>query len=493
MSDDRMSFDVPAQLSRLYARTAGSAPSAVELLPGAGSNRRYYRIHGQTTMIGVAGTDAAENKAFVELSHHFHSIGIPVPEVYDIDEDSMTYLQEDLGTTSLFDFISSGRENGEWTDEQHHALRRTIAALPKLQWEGARGLDFSSVCFPVASMDRQSLMWDLNYFKYCFLKPMEVDHSEVLLERDFTTLCDKILRFDTPTFMYRDFQSRNVMLDSNGSPRFIDFQGGRRGPYHYDVVSFLWQAKAHYPQALRDELIDEYIRASEPYINIDPIGFRRELCLFVLLRTLQVLGAYGLRGLVQRKPHFINSIPAAIDNLRTLLADMPDGMPHLHEVLQRIVSMPRWNSIPENRQLTVSVNSFGFRKSGIPDDDTPNGGGFVFDCRALSNPGRYVEYRSLTGRDQAVIDYLENDSGITEFLSHAYALVDVAVERYMARGFTHLMVSFGCTGGQHRSVYSAEHMARHIHEKYGVHVILRHIEQGITDIFQPVSSKLINK
>lgn len=469
------------ELSRLYIETTGSAPESVVLLPGAGSSRKYYRLRGSESLIGVVGTDVAENRAFVELSRHFRGKGLPVPEVRAVSSDGIHYLQEDLGSTSLFGVIAPGRAQGLWSDELREVLRRTIAALPAIQWKGAEGLDFDKVCFPVGSMDRQALMWDLNYFKYCFLKPAGVEHSEVLLERDFRELCDKVLEHDTPTFMYRDFQSRNVMLAADGTPRFIDFQGGRRGPYHYDVVSFLWQAQAHYPDDLREELIDEYIRASTPYVVIDGAKFRRELKLFVLLRTLQVLGAYGLRGMVQRKAHFLQSIPAAIENLRRLLDDAPEGMPYLMETLRRLVDLPRWNADKGvNKDMTVRVYSFGYRKSGIPDDNTPNGGGFVFDCRGLNNPGRYPQFLTLTGRDQAVIDFLESDGGITKYLDNAYALVDMTVADYLERGFSQLMVSFGCTGGQHRSVYAAEHMASHLNEKFGVRVVLCHREQGIT-------------
>lgn len=487
MSEDKNGTAVVDNvLYNLYQEATGYAPESIVLLPGAGSGRRYYRMRGVESLIGVVGTDVAENRAFVELSRHFRSKGLPVPEVRGISDDGIYYIQEDLGSTALFGFIAPGRTQGIWSDEQREVLRRTVAALPVLQWKGAEGLDFDGVCFPVGRMDRRALMWDLNYFKYCFLKPSGVEHSEVMLERDFTTLCDMVLEHDTPTFMYRDFQSRNVMLASDGSPRFIDFQGGRRGPYHYDVVSFLWQAQAHYPDDLRDELIDEYIEASRPYIALDGVKFRRELKLFVLLRTLQVLGAYGLRGLVQRKAHFLQSIPAAMENLRRLLddPDAPEGMPYLMDTLRRLTELPRWsNDRSQSKDMTIRVFSFGYRKSGIPEDTTPNGGGFVFDCRALNNPGRYPQYLALTGRDQPVIDFLESDGEITRFLDNAYALVDMTVDCYLERGFSQLMVSFGCTGGQHRSVYAAEHMARHLNEKYGVKVVLCHREQGISTIY----------
>lgn len=473
------------QLASLYQAYTGTAPDKVTELPASGSNRRYFRLEGSPTLIGVVGTCLEENEAFLYMADHFLKHNIPVPRVVAVADDRMSYLQEDLGDTLLFGAIEKGRLTRSFSTDERRLLADTIRLLPDIQFMGAVGMDFSK-CYPAAEFDTRSIMWDLNYFKYCFLKATGLEFSEDRLEDDFQALAEVLMRSKSSTFMYRDFQSRNVMLASDGSPRFIDFQGGRRGPYHYDVVSFLWQAQAHYPDELRDELIDEYIRASRPYIALDGAEFRRELKLFVLLRTLQVLGAYGLRGLVQRKAHFLQSIPSAIDNLRVLLddPDAPDGMPCLMDTLRRLTELPRWNNErSQSKDMTIRVFSFGYRKSGIPDDSTPNGGGFVFDCRALNNPGRYPQYLTLTGRDQPVIDFLESDGEITRFLDNAYALVDMTVDRYLERGFSQLMVSFGCTGGQHRSVYAAEHMARHLNEKYGVKVVLCHREQGISTIY----------
>lgn len=475
-----------SSLKDLYTHYAGTEPAEITELPSSGSNRRYFRLGKPgETLIGVLGTCKEENEAFLYLDNHFREQGLPVPEVVAVSPDRMAYLQQDLGDTLLFNAIEKGRKTRSFSVEERDLLAQTISLLPDFQFAGARGLDFGK-CYPAVEFDSRSILWDLNYFKYCFLKATGLEFDESRLEDDFQAMCQVLLKSCSDTFMYRDFQSRNVMLASDGSLRFIDFQGGRRGPYHYDVVSFLWQAQAHYPDELRDELIDEYIRASKPYIALDGAEFRRELKLFVLLRTLQVLGAYGLRGLVQRKAHFLQSIPSAIDNLRVLLddPDAPDGMPCLMDTLRRLTELPRWNNErSQSKDMTIRVFSFGYRKSGIPDDSMPNGGGFVFDCRALNNPGRYPQYLTLTGRDQPVIDFLESDGEITRFLDNAYALVDMTVDRYLERGFSQLMVSFGCTGGQHRSVYAAEHMARHLNEKYGVKVVLCHREQGISTIY----------
>ncbi len=475
-------------LADLFAVSTGVRPDDISRLPGAGSNRRYYRLtHGGDTLIGVAGKSREENNAFIYLSGHFREKGLPVPEVKAISADGMYYIQQDLGNVSLFDTIRQGRTTGEWSTAEIDALRRAIEILPELQWRGAEGLDFSR-CHPIPSMDSMSVMWDLNYFKYCFLKSTGIEVDEPSLEKDFLKLSEMLLATTTETFMMRDCQSRNVMLDASGKPWLIDFQGGRKGPIHYDVASMLWQAKARIPNRLKDELIDAYIEASRPYADLNPDSFKTELKLFVLFRTLQVLGAYGFRGYVERKPHFLESIPDAIANLRELIADGISGLPYLSYILNEITGLEQFNASSKPQRsdiLTVKVSSFGFRKSGIPSDDSGNGGGYVFDCRALHNPGRYTEYRHLTGMDQPVIDFLESDGKITDFLEHVFALVDNSVECYLNRGFTDLSVSFGCTGGQHRSVYCAEKMASHLHYKYPCLVRLQHIEQGIDKTIEP--------
>lgn len=337
-------------------------------------------------------------------------------------------------------------------------------------------MDFS-YCYPLAEFNRRSILWDLNYFKYCFLKTTGLEFQENLLEDDFEHMADALLQIQPQVFMYRDFQSRNVML-REGKPYFIDFQGGRKGPFYYDVASFLWQAKANYPDSLRQELIDEYLDALQPYHAIGKEQFLATLRHFVLFRTLQVLGAYGFRGYFEKKAHFIQSVPYAIENLRQLLeTDFPE-YPYLCLVLRKLTELPQFASVRNRRKLTVRVMSFSYKK-GIPEDPSGNGGGYVFDCRAVHNPGKYEQYKQLTGRDKPVIDFLEQDGEILRFLEHVDALVDAHVQRFLERGFTNLSICFGCTGGQHRSVYSAEHVARHLNEKFGVRIQLIHREQHI--------------
>ena len=451
-------------------------------LTASGSPRRYFRLTGEkTTLIGVAGTSLEENSAFIAMSKHFYALGLPVPQVLAETTDGEFYLQNDLGNTLLFDLIAEGRKTGIFSTNEKELLSKTIAKLPLVQVLGAKGFDFS-VCYPQPEFNERSVFWDLNYFKYNFLKTTGLDFQENQLEDDFVRFSDILLRSKTDTFMYRDFQSRNVMI-KDGEPYFIDFQGGRRGPLAYDVASFLWQAKANFSNELREELIQVYLDRLKELIPVNETDFRKQLNHFVLFRTLQVLGAYGFRGYFEKKPHFLQSIPFAIENLKQLLkTDFPE-YPYLVEVLKKMTGLKQFNKKPEEQKnLLVKVYSFSYR-IGIPEDSSSNGGGFVFDCRAIHNPGKYPEYVNLTGLDEPVKQFLEADGEISTFLEHAFELVDNSVKRYIERGFANLMVSFGCTGGQHRSVYSAQKMAEHISQKFGVEVELVHREQKINQNF----------
>ena len=507
------------ELKKLYKEASGLDVSEVESIPGAGSNRRYYRLKGTdgSTLIGAIGTSRDENHAFCYLAKHFTEAGLPVPQVVAESADGLRYLQSDLGNQSLFDALKGGREaGGRYNAHERELLRRTIAALPALQILGAHELDFSQ-CYPQEALDETNVLFDLNYFKYCFLKATGLDFHELKLEASFQLMARDIVNISGGAFMYRDFQARNVMLDAHENPYFIDFQGGRRGPVQYDVASFLWQASARYPKKLREELIKVYLQHLKQYQEVSEKKFRQGLQLCVLFRLLQVLGAYGFRGYFERKKHFLESIPPAMQNLRELLNEGGCPYPYLNEVLTDLVSMPQFK--PEKREevaradglkttelnpyqahpqdgpptfsrydaqgpLVVRVFSFSYGK-GIPEDTSGNGGGYVFDCRSTHNPGRYEPYKKLTGLDEPVIRFLEDDGEILTFLESVYKLADAHVRRYLQRGFTNLMFCFGCTGGQHRSVYSAQHLAEHIHKKFGVEVHICHREQGIEQVLTP--------
>lgn len=502
-------------LQQLYTRHFGFTPTTVTPLPGAGSNRQYYRLFDNEghSVVGVVGTSLDENHAFIYLAGHFKKRQLPVPQVIAVSDDGLRYLQQDLGNRSLFDALKGGREaGGRYNLHEQQLLARTIHLLPNFQIRGARELEWAN-CYPQPEFDEENVLFDLNYFKYCFLKPTDLDFHELKLEANFRLLAKDLVAESTDSFMYRDFQARNVMLDAEGNPSFIDFQGGRKGPYYYDVASFLWQASAKYPEKLRRKLIYEYYESLKNFTEVpSKRHFVQRLSLFVLFRTLQVLGAYGFRGYFERKRHFIESIPPAIENLRQLVAAGDFPYPYLVDMLRRLTELPQFarqdDGAPVERTdglrvtetnvyqahradgpatfskydgkgpLVVRVYSFSYRK-GIPEDESGNGGGYVFDCRSTHNPGRYEPYKKLTGLDEPVIRFLEDDGEILTFLESVYRLADAHVARYIQRGFTSLMFSFGCTGGQHRSVYSAQHLAEHLHRKFGIEVRICHREQNI--------------
>ncbi len=515
------------QLTDLYTQWKGEAPVKVEQLPGAGSNRQYFRMTGADGehVIGVVGTSRDEDHAFIYLTRHFTKRRLPVPRILAVSDDELRYIQTDLGAVSLYDAVKGGRDaGGRYNVKEQELLRRTIRELPNIQMRGARELDWQN-CYPQPEFDENSVLFDLNYFKYCFLKATELDFHELKLEANFRLFAKDLTSEKCDSFLYRDFQARNVML-CDGQPFFIDYQGGRKGPYYYDLASFLWQASAKYSNKLRRELIYEYYNALKDYTEVpSKRHFVGRLSLFVLFRTLQVLGAYGFRGYFERKRHFIDSIPPAIQNLRELIgtgdgqpspltSNLINQYPYLIDVLRRLCELPQFapveqpiqsradgfritdnNPYPAHPQdgpatfskydnrgpLVVRVFSFSYRR-GIPEDESGNGGGYVFDCRSTHNPGRYEPYKQLTGLDEPVIRFLEDDGEILTFLESVYRLADAHVRRYIQRGFTSLMFSFGCTGGQHRSVYSAQHLAEHIHAKFGIEVRVVHREQNIHQV-----------
>ena len=466
------------RLRALYQDHFACPADEVSPLPGSGSHRRYYRLSGAAgPAIGVIGTDPEENQAFLTEARHFHAKGIAVPEVYAATQDKLCYLQEDLGSESLYDLVAEGRRKGSYSEAEARLLCQAIAGLPKIQFEGAEGLDFS-VCYPDTEFNARMVDFDLNYFKYCFLKTAGIEFKEIPLQDDFDRLKADLLSVRTDTFLYRDFQTRNVMV-RDGKPWYIDFQGGRKGPIWYDVASFVYQARSRFPKELKERLIRSYLEALEPYMQIPEEEFRRRLRLFVLFRTLQVLGAYGYRGRYERKEYFLESIPYAMANLREIQETAFSDYPYLDGILRQLSHQE--SPVLGSDTLEVHILSFSYRK-GIPEDASGNGGGFVFDCRGMHNPGRYERFRASTGRDKEVIAFLEERGEVQGFMDHVYGLVDPSVECYIRRGFDHLQVCFGCTGGQHRSVYCAEALARHLHAKYRIRVRLTHREQGIDQV-----------
>ena len=449
-----------------------------------GSGRKIIRLSAKkTTAIGILYDVREENVAFLEFSRHFRRHGLPVPEIYAESLSHGAYLEEDLGNTTLFEFLSDHRNGAAIAPEVVEAYRKVVATLPRFQVEAGRDVNYK-VCYPRASFDRQSIAWDLNYFKYYFLRLAGIPFNEQALEHDFSRLTKFLLSASRDYFLYRDFQSRNIMLRrvrSEDEPFFLDYQGGRKGALQYDIASLLYDAKADLPPDLRQQLLDHYLNSLAGFLDLDRVAFMQYYYAYVYVRIMQALGAYGFRGFYERKEHFLQSVPYALKNLRWLLhnADLPIALPTLMEAFKSMVASDKLQGLTSTSQpdkLTVRVFSFSFHR-GLPQDDTGNGGGFVFDGRSLPNPGREERFKTLTGKDAAVIDYLNQQESVHRFLAGATALVEASVSTYQSRGFKHLMVSFGCTGGQHRSVYLAEQLAKHLRAKDGVEVVVHHREQ----------------
>ena len=482
-------------LLRLFERRFGAPPAIARPLAADGSRRRMTRLAGPAgTVIGIEGPDAEENRAFLSFSRDFRRIGLPVPEVFAADEAAGVYIVEDLGDVTLFQALTEARrrEPGAFPASMVPVYRRVLETLPRFQVDGGRAVDYA-VAHPRAAFDERSMRWDLHYFKYHFLKLAHVPFNEDRLERDFDLLTGLLLEADASHFLYRDFQSRNVMLQ-DGAPWFLDYQGGRRGALAYDVASLLYDAKAEIPAALRETLLGHYLAALAERLTVDEAAFRRGFPAFVLVRILQAMGAYGYRGFYERKPHFLRSVAPAARNLEALFASgtLPVDLPELRAAVDRIVVDPRWTreAAPDavsagaggaGPRLVVRVGSFSYAR-GIPKDPGGHGGGFVFDARALDNPGRVPAFAARTGLDADVARRLETSAGAAEFVAGARALVDAQVRAYLARGFTSLQVLFGCTGGRHRSVWCAERVAEGLRAAFpGVDVVLAHDEAARWD------------
>ena len=471
-------------LEALFLEHFGENVDSIAPLKGGGSDRKLFRLRNdKRSVIGVTNRDRQENVAFLEFSRHFHQQGLPVPEIYIDQLDAGAYLEADLGDTTLFDLITETRAREGFSQKLIDVYTQVMRILPQFQIIAGRTLDYR-FCYPRGKFDRQSMRWDLNYFKYYFLKLAQIPFNEQTLEDDFDRFTEYLLAADRDFFLYRDFQSRNVMI-KDGAPYFIDYQGGRKGALQYDVASLLFDAKADIPSEVRDELLSRYLETAGELAKIDRADFMKYYYGYVYIRIMQALGAYGFRGFYERKSHFLQSVPFAIRNLELLLrkVELPVELPALMQVFKRLVTSSILRQFGEvELKLTVRIQSFSYRH-GIPGDEKGHGGGFVFDCRALPNPGRFAEYATLTGKDPEVIAFLEQEPAVHDFLQHTGALVDSAVENYQHRNFTNLMVAFGCTGGQHRSVYCAGMLAKHLREKFNnVIVEVRHLEQEKKDI-----------
>lgn len=461
---------------QLFERWAGEYPEIVDPMPRSGSDRAYFRLKSRSRqVVGAFNPDEKENKAFIGFTRHFLSKSLNVPSVLADDAANKVYLLDDLGDTTLFSLIQIESERSRFSDTLTGIYKRVLAELPKFQIHAGKDLDYS-LCYPRAKFDRQSMMWDLNYFKYYFLKLAGIAFDEQALEDDFQKLTDYLISADHEYFLYRDFQSRNIMLKED-EIWFIDYQGGRKGALQYDLASLLYDAKANIPEEIREELLSFYIQELKNHIDVNEVEFRSYFTGFVMIRIMQAMGAYGFRGFYEKKQHFLASIPFALKNMAFLLENsgLPIELPTLIPVLNKMIHSEKLHEIGKQR-LKISVNSFSYRR-GVPVDESGHGGGFVFDCRALPNPGRLDRYRQLTGMDKEVIEFLQKEPEVSVFLQNCLQLTASSIKNYISRSFNNLTVNFGCTGGQHRSVYLAEQFAKAIGSAYDVDVVLRHREQ----------------
>jgi|WetSurSiteA1Bulk_404760.scaffolds.fasta_scaffold00024_23 aminoglycoside/choline kinase family phosphotransferase len=463
-----------------FSQWSGKKPETIVPMPESGSYRRYFRISSEIgQFMGVFNMDNRENRAFIYLDRHLLQTGNHVPEVYAENLEKHVYLEQDLGDVTLLDYLVSIRKEPDSEDRIRDIYRHVIDAMPGLQVRAAQGLDYT-ICYPRAEFDVQSMMWDMNYFKYCLLKPLKIDFFEQDLEDDFQKIVTWLIQAGSNSFMFRDFQSRNIMLHDN-ELYFIDFQGGRRGPLQYDLASLLFEAKTRLADHIRQELLDYYLSVyKRTFPWFDPDKFLEYYYGIVYLRLMQAMGAYGFRGYIERKPLFLQSLPDAVRTLSWLMRNkpLPLDLVSLPGVFEQLIDLPKIKDYEiKHDTFTVTINSFAY-KNGIPQDNTGNGGGFVFDCRALNNPGRYDEYKTLTGRDQAVVEFLESKADVMDFFMHTLHIVDHAVANYLDRGFTSLMVNYGCTGGQHRSVFMAERLSAYLKNKYAINLVITHHELG---------------
>jgi len=465
-------------LKNLFYQHYCERPIHLLPLPTSGSNRQYFRLSGNNhSAIGVFNPHILENQSYISFSNHFSTLGIRVPQVLETALTEHCYLLEDLGDKTLYALMLEQKAKGEFPKDEYSSALETLAFL---QTKSPEIISIEKTCVPRLQFDATAILWDLNYFKYYFLKLGGFQFDENKLQDDFLAFANYLDSSPYQTFMYRDFQARNIMVNE-GKLYFIDFQDGRFGPLQYDVASLLFQAKAEIPPHLREELLAGYLKSLKAYSNVNEKGFRTRYYDVALVRILQTLGAYGFRGFVERKPHFLSSFPYALKNIQWLLNEqkLNAPFPYLKSLLSDIsadwLSKNQPNATNPDT-LTVTINSFSYRNQ-IPIDYSGNGGGFVFDCRSLPNPGRLPEYKRLTGKDQPVINYLVKSDEVQSFINQTKNIVENAAQNYLERGFKNLMVNFGCTGGQHRSVYCAETLAEHLKSSHPVEVVLTHIEQ----------------
>lgn len=470
-----------ADIKKLYKSIHPIEWDELQKIPQSGGDRMYFRIvQGNQSWIATYSLNIKENDTFMYFATHFASKNLPVPKVLAVNEDKSIYIQADLGNVSLLEVL----EKEGKTEKVFSLFQKSLKALANLQVNGGKGLDYSQ-CLTSKEFGKHSILTDLLYYKYYFLDTLQYPYDKQALIDEFELLSEKLASKELNHFLFRDFQSRNIIVN-NEEVYFIDFQGGMQGGLSYDVASLLWQAKAELPNEWKEKLLAYYVEEVQKILPT-PISieqFHKQYNGFVLIRLLQVLGAYGFRGLFERKAHFLRSIPLGLNNLKNFLSISPidKETPVFAGILHWMVSeevMARFNppTATEATPLVITINSFSYKK-GLPTDSSENGGGFIFDMRGILNPGRFDEYKKLSGQDKPVQDFLEQRTKMNTFLNSVWDLIDITVENYLSRDFESLQINFGCTGGQHRSVFAAEQTARHLKNKYKVNVVLAHTNKN---------------
>lgn len=468
------------QIQQQYFIWQNELPTQITKIPQSGSDRIYFIVEGKKACVATYNINIVENETFVYFSQHFSALHINVPQVYFISQNKTIYFQQNVGNISLLQVL----EQEGYTQNVFNLFKKSLQQLAQMQISGHKNLDYSK-CITAKEFGKQAILTDLLYFKYYFLDTLQYPYDKQQLLSDFELLSNYLNNVEHKYFMFRDFQSRNIMIDDE-TINFIDFQGGMQGALQYDVASLLWQAKAQLSKEWKDELLNSYIEEANKILHhpLNKEQFINEYNGYVLIRLLQVLGAYGFRGLFERKAHFLTSIPLALNNLKNFLMynDLCVNAPELYKVLDfitcdKIIEKFTPPQATATTKLKVEINSFSYKKE-IPKDTSGNGGGFVFDMRGILNPGRFEDYKTLAGIDKPVIDFLEQQTNMPKFLNSVFDIIDITVEDYLQRNFENLQINFGCTGGQHRSVYAAEQTARHLKNKYKLHVQLNHTNKA---------------
>jgi aminoglycoside/choline kinase family phosphotransferase len=472
---------ITKHIKNLYKTIHSAEWDHITKIPQSGGDRIYFRIvQGEQSWIATYNLNIRENDTFIYFAGHFYNKGLPVPRVLAVNEDKSIYIQADLGSVSLLEVL----EKEGKTEHVFSLFQKSLKALATLQVKGGEGLDYN-YCLTSKEFGKHSILTDLLYYKYYFLDTLQYPYDKQALIDEFELLSDKLASKEMNHFLFRDFQSRNIIVN-NDEVYFIDFQGGMQGGLSYDVASLLWQAKAALSNEWKEKLLNYYIAEVQKILPtpMNEEQFRKQYNGFVLLRLLQVLGAYGFRGLFERKAHFLTSIPLGLNNLKSFLANSPisNETPVFAGILNWMVSdevVQRFAPPVANEKtpLVITINSFSYKK-GLPSDESDNGGGFIFDMRGILNPGRFDDYKKLSGQDKPVQDFLEQRTKMNTFLNSVWDLIDITVENYLSRDFESLQINFGCTGGQHRSVFAAEQTARHLRNKYKVKVVLEHTNKN---------------